>query len=86
MTATMQIHITAEMLRQHKACSEQIDLFVSNFPDGIMLKNKEHALRVAQSVAEVFDFEWAGENLLKGRFVDLYEEAMEQHRKAYQEA
>ena len=81
-----QVKITVETLLDNGACSGQVELFNIKFPKGIVLRSEEHAVRIAKSVANVFDFTWAGGNLLEGRFEDLYMEAKSAHRKAYIEA
>ena len=85
MTATTQIKITVKTLRGHGACLGQVKVFLEKFPKGVVLRSEEHAVRIARSVASVFDFTWAGEILLEGRFEDLYMEAREQHWQAYME-
>jgi len=51
--------ITVEILRSHKACQDQVDLFAATFPDGVQVTEA-----VCLAAADKFDFRWAAENLL----------------------
>ena len=53
------MYITVKLLKKHKACKEQVDLFAATFPNGA------HVTEAAcLAVADQFDFRWAADNLL----------------------
>ena len=46
--------VTVELLKSHKACQEQVDLFAAAFPDGAQVTEA-----VCLAVSDKFDFIWA---------------------------
>jgi hypothetical protein len=74
--------ITTQLLRDHRACSEQVDLFLANFPAGESEVTEELCL----SLAQVFDWGWAGDGLLSFQAREAYDEATHPARRAYHEA
>ena len=51
--------LTAQMLRDKKACGEQVELFVELFGESVSVTQKRCAAH-----ANEFDWEWAAEKLL----------------------
>ena len=74
--------ITAGMLREHNACTEQYKLFCMTWPDGckVTLKDCKNAVRLG------FDIDWAAQHLLGKAELEAYREAIAPARKAYNEA
>ena len=74
--------ITADMLSEHNACTEQYELFCRTWPDGckVTLKDCKKAVRLG------FDIDWAAQHLLGKAELEAYREAIAPARKAYNEA
>ena len=74
--------ITAGMLREHNACTEQYKLFCKTWPDGckVTLKDCKKAVRLG------FDIDWAAQHLLGKAELEAYNEAVATAGKAYYEA
>lgn len=75
--------ITADMLRELKACAEGIREFEEHFPNGVTFRDKTDAIRRCVAVADVFDWGWAAENLLSRPARAAYNEATAPARAAY---
>ena len=73
--------ITADMLREKRACANQLMVFKKRFPNGA-----EVSEALARELAPVFDWEWAAEALLSPSALKAYNEATAPARKAYDEA
>ncbi len=72
--------ITKELLERHNACEDQVDLFISLFPEGTEV-TEESCLKAVEGG---IDFEWACCNLLKNQ--DAYEAARKPLWDAYDAA
>jgi len=53
------MYLTVKMLKKHKACQEQVDMFEATFPDGVQVTED-----VCLAVADKFEFTWAAGHLL----------------------
>ena len=74
--------ITADMLREHNACTEQYKLFCRTWPKGckVTLKDCKKAVRLG------FDIDWAAQRLLGKAELKAYYEAVALAQKEYDEA
>ena len=74
--------ITADMLSEHKACTEQYKLFCKTWPDGckVTLEDCKNAVRLG------FDIDWAARRLLGKAELEAYDEAIAPAQKEYEEA
>ena len=74
--------ITADMLREHDACTEQYELFCRTWPKGckVTLKDCKNAVRLG------FDIDWAARCLLGKAELEAFDEAVAPAQKAYDEA
>ena len=74
--------ITADMLSEHNACTEQYELFCRTWPDGckVTLKDCKKAVRLG------FDIDWAAQHLLGKAELEAYNEAVATALKAFYEA
>ena len=74
--------ITADMLSEHNACTEQYKLFCKTWPDGckVTLKDCKKAVRLG------FNIDWAVQHLLGKAELEAYNEAFATAWKAYDEA
>ena len=73
--------ITADMLSEHNACTEQYKLFCKTWPDGckVTLKDCKNAVRLG------FNIDWAAQHLLGKAELKAYYEAVATARKAHDE-
>jgi len=53
------MYLTVKMLKRHKACQDQVDLFATTFPDGVQVTED-----VCFAVCLDFDWDWAASTLL----------------------
>ena len=67
--------ITADMLREKRACKEQVALFERLFPNGAAFRSEKAAVRAAEKVADRFDWTWAARHLLTPSMFVEYEKA-----------
>ena len=74
--------ITADMLREHNACTEQYKLFCRTWPKGckVTLKDCKKAVRLG------FDIDWAAQRLLGKAELKAYYEAVAPAQKVFNEA
>ena len=74
--------ITADMLREHDACTEQYELFCRTWPKGckVTLKDCKNAVRLG------FDIDWAARCLLGKAELEAFDEAVALAQKAFDEA
>ena len=74
--------ITADMLREHNACTEQYKLFCMTWPDGckVTLEDCKKAVRLG------FDIDWAARCLLGKAELEAFDEAVALAQKAFDEA
>src|ERR1700678_670109 len=73
--------ITAQLLRDHSACSSQIELFIKHFPEGATV-----TLDRCREVAQIFNWDWAAEHLLTAPARAAYYEVCAPASAAYEEA
>jgi hypothetical protein len=66
------MRITVDMLRGRGACKLQVEEFERRFPDGV-----EVSVAAAVAVANIFDWDWAAENLLPCSAWQAYAAAVE---------
>ena len=74
--------ITADMLSEHNACTEQYELFCRTWPKGckVTLKDCKKAVRLG------FNIDWAVQHLLGKAELEAYNEAFATAWKAFYEA
>jgi len=84
----MTTHLTAAMLRDLDACSDQVAIFDAAFPDGLTMPTDDGAIAaLAAKVAALrLDVGWAAEALLSPVAYGAYDEATAPARLAYDEA
>ncbi len=75
--------ISSAMLQT--ACGDHRAEFIKRFPDGVTFKSERDAVRQCVAVADVFDWDWAAENLLNEVAWNTYEEAHTLLLKAYKD-
>jgi hypothetical protein len=73
------LFVTVSMLADVRACSEQVDLFRSLFPTGVVVSRQ-----TCLSVADQFDWSWAAENLLSQPTRAEYEKVDQPTRAEYE--
>src|ERR1700678_1514844 len=73
--------ITAQLLEDHGACSNQVELFVTHFPEGATV-----TLDRCRGVAQIFNWDWAAEHLLTPPALAAYNEVCDAAWTAYCEA
>ena len=76
------MNITKKILRAHKACTSQVDIFAAEWPKGVDIT--EEVLR--RALALKLDLDWAAWHLLSEPARKAYEEAKAPALKAYEEA
>ena len=79
-------HLTEADLRSKNACHLQLKLFIKTFPNGVTLRSEAQAIRLAKSMADKFDFEWAAEKLLDAPAEAACRKAVAPARAAYEKA
>ena len=74
--------ITVQMLKEHKACEDQVKTFGQLFPHGaaVTLRN------VLRAVAAGLDIDWAAQHLLSPTAWETYEAARAPAWKTYEAA
>jgi len=76
------MYITAEMLREKKACEYQVEKFESEWSSGVVV-NAKSVKRAGELGLEI---NWFAEKFLSAPAWKAYEEATAPARKAYEEA
>jgi len=76
------MYITAKMLRKHRACEDQFEVFKKEWPNGVEV-TEEACLRAAELG---LDIGWAAREFLTDPHLKAYDRAIAPHWEAYQEA
>ena len=76
------MRVTTTMLENLNACSQQVEIFRAEWPEGCEI-TKQTVLR---AVELKLDIEWAAENLLSKEAFRSYQKARAPHWNTYQEA